>query len=152
MLCDPLSIHDILGHFGDLKYFQIYKIKSTYFKVFKMVLELCRNWKTSLTLRFNPGQNVYQTVLSVKLMHKSCFFYSLRLRNSKVKSKFEFQEKLENWNHCAKCKQLTSRVAPTRVLLNHQLTTEKFSCSLRPQRAHNHFSAESNQNSKPSLV
>ena len=32
-------------------------------------------------------------------MHKSCFFYSLRLRNSKVKSKFEFQIILDkkNW-------------------------------------------------------
>ena len=49
MLCDPLSIHDIFGYFGNLKHFKIYKLKSTYFKVFKMVLEIEKNgFNTSL--------------------------------------------------------------------------------------------------------
>ena len=49
MLCDPLSIHDIFGYFGNLKHFKIYKIKSTYFKDFKMVLEIEKNgFNTSL--------------------------------------------------------------------------------------------------------
>ena len=93
----------------------------------------------------------------LKLMHKFFFFYSLRLRNSKVKSKLEFQIILDKTQEKSekpvklKCKQLKLKlaisrfcVALARVLLNHQLTTEKFSCSLRLKRAHNHFSTESN--------